>query len=70
MTADEQLYVSLRVPKVTDKIVQRLRFASHWQANEIASKLVLWQITVGRVSRGRKPTDYIENTKGTPVLTK
>ena len=65
---DEQLYVS--VLKVTDKIAQRLRFAGHWQPNEIASKLVLWQTTVGRVSRGRKPTDYIDNTKGTPVLIK
>ena len=65
---DEQLYVSL--PKATDKIVQRLRFASHWQPNEIASKLVLWRTTLGTVSRGRKPTDYIDNTKETLVLTK
>ena len=61
---NKQLYGSL--PRITDKIaMQRLRLAGHCirHPEEIASKLVLWQPTEGRVKRGRKPVDYIDNIK-------
>ena len=47
-------------------VVQLLHLAGHClgQPNKIASKLVLWQLSVGRVSRGRQPIDsYIDNIK-------
>ena len=47
-------------------VVQLLHVAGHClrQPNAIASKLVLWQLSVERVSRGRQPIDsYIDNIK-------
>ena len=47
-------------------VVQLLHLAGHClrQPNKIVSKLVLWQLSVGRVSRGRQPIDsYIDNIK-------
>ena len=67
---NEELYGTL--PKISKKIAMlRLRVAGHCirHPEEIASKLVLWQPTEGRVNRGRKPTDYIDVIKRDTGLT-
>ena len=59
---NEQLYGDLQ--KVSTKVRQRrLRLAGHCvrHSEEEASKLVLWQPTEGRPSRGRRRVTYIDN---------
>lgn len=61
---NHELYGNL--PQVSEKIAaRRLRLAGHCvrHPDEIASNLVLWEPTGGRVNRGRKPTDYIDVIK-------
>ena len=61
-TTNEVLYGNL--PKVTAKIrKRRMELAGHLirHEEEVANKLVLWQPTSGRPSRGRKKRTYIEN---------
>ena len=55
-----------REETLATQAMQLLHLAGHClrQPNKIASKLVLWQSSVGRVSRGRQPIDsYIGNIK-------
>ena len=61
-TTNEVLYGNL--PKVTAKIrKRRMELAGHLirHEEEVANKLVLWQPTSGRPSRGRKKRTYIQN---------
>ena len=51
------------IPKVTSKVQQRrMRLAGHCirHCDEVASKLVLWQPTEGRTSRGRRRLTYVD----------
>lgn len=61
---NEQLYQEL--PLVTNKVAERrMRLAGHCirHPEEIASSLVLWQPTKGRVSRGRPAVSYVDKLK-------
>ena len=55
-----ELYGEL--PKVPTKVQQRMRLAGHCirHTEEVANKLVLWQPTEGRQSRGRRRATYID----------
>ena len=58
---NKELYKDL--PKLTDKIRnRRMRLAGHCvrHEEEIASKLVLWEPTRGRRSRGRRVQNYVD----------
>ena len=61
-TTNAALYGNL--PKVSSKIrKRRMQLAGHLirHEEEVANKLVLWQPTDGRPSRGRKRATYIQN---------
>jgi len=62
--SNEQLYQDL--PPISEKIkARRLKLAAHCvrHTDIIASKLVLWEPTKGRKSRGRPKVNYIDNLR-------
>ena len=67
---NEELFGTMM--RVTDKIQERrVRFSGHniWQAGTPLSKLILWEPTHGRASRGQPALSYVEVLKSDAGVT-